>query len=128
MAIINTQHPLIQQVSQPRIPLVLQTDTYTLYISKELQQDIKTACYYCKKEEWSGVFFYTIEGSFQNENLKIIGKRILIMDIGDTTKTSFLENPEIVSFMVDNPELLDCYRGLIHSHHDMSKQFIYSVA
>jgi len=45
------------------------------------------------------------------------------MDIGDTTKTSFLENPEIVSFMVDNPELLDCYRGLIHSHHDMPAFF-----
>jgi hypothetical protein len=30
--------------------------------------------------------------------------------------------------MTENPELLDCQIGLIHSHNNMSKEFIYSAA
>ena len=36
------------------------------------------------------------------------------MDIGTAAYTEFDMSPDVISYMADNPELLDCQMGLIH--------------
>ena len=44
------------------------------------------------------------------------------MDIGTTAYTEYNESPDIVSYMIEK-DLLDCHRGLIHSHNNMATFF-----
>lgn len=45
------------------------------------------------------------------------------MDIGEGAHTQFTTERMIADYMADKPELLDCYNGLIHSHHAMGAFF-----
>ena len=45
------------------------------------------------------------------------------MDIGTQAYTEFDMNPDVIAYMCENPELLDCQMGLIHSHNNMSTFF-----
>lgn len=45
------------------------------------------------------------------------------MDIGTQAYTEFDMNPDVIAYMAENPELLDCQMGLIHSHNNMSTFF-----
>lgn len=73
--------------------------------------------------EWSGVLFYTHEGTFENGDLHIICKDVYPMDLGDATFTSFSMNEDVASYMAQNIELFDCDTGLVHSHHTMGAFF-----
>jgi hypothetical protein len=73
--------------------------------------------------EWSGILFYTYSGLFEDNSLEIKCVDILLMDIGGVATTEFNMSPEVISYMTDHPELLDCQTGLIHSHHSMSTFF-----
>lgn len=72
--------------------------------------------------EWSGTLFYTVEGSFENNDIEFTVRDFFVMDIGTAGYTNYKETPEICSYMMEN-DLLDCKTGLIHSHNSMKAFF-----
>lgn len=115
------------EVKQPTkvISLVQKSGTYNykLIISAEVERKIRFACQKVWSTEWSGTLFFTHEGSFENNDLVIRCVDIYIMDIGTQAYTEFDMNPDVIAYMCENPELLDCQMGLIHSHNNMSTFF-----
>lgn len=103
--------------------LVESTIHYKMHIPEYVENKIRHLCINIPNIEWSGVLFYTFEGSFENEDLVIKCEDILLMDIGDAATTEFNISPEVVSYMADNPELLKCQTALVHSHHTMKAFF-----
>ena len=74
--------------------------------------------------EWSGILFYKVEGDFDSPEFKIICEDIYLMDIGSAGYTSYdFKSADISTYLMDHPELLDCYQGLIHSHDKMEAFF-----
>lgn len=117
----------MEEVKQPTktIRLVQKSGTYNykLVIPAEVERKIRFACQKVWSTEWSGTLFFTHEGSFENNDLVIRCVDIYIMDIGTASYTEFDMNPDVISYMCENPELLDCQMGLIHSHNNMSTFF-----
>lgn len=115
------------EVKQPTkvISLVQKSGTYNykLIIPAEVERKIRFACQKVWNTEWSGTLFFTHEGSFENNDLVIRCVDIYIMDIGTQSYTEFDMNPDVIAYMCENPELLDCQMGLIHSHNNMSTFF-----
>lgn len=99
------------------------TYNYKLIIPAEVERKIRFACQKVWSTEWSGTLFFTHEGSFENNDLVIRCVDIYIMDIGTQAYTEFDMNPDVIAYMCENPELLDCQMGLIHSHNNMSTFF-----
>lgn len=122
----------MEEVKQPTkvISLVQKSGTYNykLIIPAEVERKIRFACQKVWSTEWSGTLFFTHEGSFENNDLVIRCVDIYIMDIGTQAYTEFDMNPDVIAYMTEHSELLDCQLGLIHSHNNMSKEFIYSIA
>ena len=104
-------------------PLVKQSSTYKIIIPDKVERMIRFLCEKVWNTEWSGVLFYTPTGTFEDDNLEIHCVDILPMDIGSTTYTEFAMSPDVISYMAQKPELLDCKMGLIHSHNNMSTFF-----
>lgn len=117
----------MEEVKQPTkvISLVQKSGTYNykLIIPAKVERKIRFACQKVWNTEWSGTLFFTYEGSFGDNNLVIRCEDIYIMDIGTQAYTEFDMNPDVISYMCENPELLDCQMGLIHSHNNMSTFF-----
>lgn len=117
----------MEEVKQPTkvISLVqkLGTYNYKLIIPAEVERKIRFACQKVWSTEWSGTLFFTHEGSFEDNDLVIRCVDIYIMDIGTQVYTEFDMNPDVIAYMCENPELLDCQMGLIHSHNNMSTFF-----
>lgn len=117
----------MEEVKQPTkvISLVQKSGTYNykLIIPAEVERKIRFACQNVWSTEWSGTLFFTHEGSFENNDLVIRCVDIYIMDIGTQAYTEFDMNPDVIAYMCENPELLDCQMGLIHSHNNMSTFF-----
>lgn len=107
------------------ISLVQKSGTYNykLIILAEVERKIRFTCQKVWNTEWSGTLFFTHEGSFENNDLVIRCVDIYIMDIGTQAYTEFDMNPDVISYMCENPELLDCQMGLIHSHNNVSTFF-----
>lgn len=96
----------------------LKTQEIDLFITREVEDQIRFLCNKLPRQEWSGVLFYTQQGE------ALIAKDILLMNIGNSTYTSFEENPDIANHIAMNlEELKDAKMGLVHSHHDMSTFF-----
>lgn len=117
----------MEETKQPTkvISLVQKSGTYNykLIIPAEVEKKIRFACQKVWSTEWSGTLFFTYEGSFENNDLVIRCVDIYIMDIGTQAYTEFDMNPDVIAYMCENPELLDCQMGLIHSHNNMSTFF-----
>lgn len=117
----------MEETKQPTkvISLVQKSGTYNykLIIPAEVEGKIRFACQKVWSTEWSGTLFFTHEGSFENNDLVIRCVDIYIMDIGTQAYTEFDMNPDVIAYMCENPELLDCQMGLIHSHNNMSTFF-----
>lgn len=107
------------------ISLVQKSGTYNykLIIPAGVERKIRFTCQKVWNTEWSGTLFFTHEGSFENNDLVIKCVDIYIMDIGTQAYTEFDMNPDVISYMCENPELLDCQMGLIHSHNNVSTFF-----
>lgn len=101
----------------------LGTYNYKLIIPAEVERKIRFTCQKVWSTEWSGTLFFTHEGSFENNDLVIRCVDIYIMDIGTQAYTEFDMNPDVIAYMCENPELLGCQMGLIHSHNNMSTFF-----
>lgn len=104
--------------SKKEIRLVQKSGTYNykLIIPAEVERKIRFTCQKVWSTEWSGTLFFTHEGSFENDDLVIRCVDIYIMDIGTQAYTEFDMNPDVIAYMTEHPELLDCQLGLIHSH------------
>ncbi|MGN0144152.1 MAG: hypothetical protein ACI398_04165 [Clostridium sp.] len=96
-----------------------------MIIPRNVEAKIRHICSNVPNIEWSGVLFYTTEGSLDDGTFKATCQDIYVMDIGDTISTSYKESADIVSYMCNNPELLvdGVYQALIHSHHSMPSFF-----
>lgn len=99
------------------------TYNYKLIIPAEVERKIRFTCQKVWNTEWSGTLFFTHEGSFENNDLVIRCVDIYIMDIGTQAYTEFDMNPDVIAYMTEHPELLDCQMGLIHSHNNMATFF-----
>ena len=110
----------MEETKQPTkvISLVQKSGTYNykLIIPAEVERKIRFACQKVWSTEWSGTLFFTYEGSFENNDLVIRCVDIYIMDIGTQAYTEFDMNPDVIAYMTEHSELLDCQLGLIHSH------------
>lgn len=88
-----------------------------------MERLIRFLCERVWDTEWSGVLFYTPSGNLEDGSLEIHCVDIFPMDIGNATYTEFTMSPDVISYMAENPELLDCKMGLVHSHNNMSTFF-----
>lgn len=117
----------MEETKQPTkvISLVQKSGTYNykLIIPAEVERKIRFTCQKVWNTEWSGTLFFTHEGSFENNDLVIRCVDIYIMDIGTQSYTEFDMNPDVIAYMTEHSELLDCQLGLIHSHAGMQTFF-----
>ena len=96
-----------------------------LIIPKNVEEKIRYLCNQVHDREWSGTLFYTAEGSFEEKTFKATCLDICVMDIGNTVTTVVTDSPDIVTYRIDHPELLNgtVYEGIVHSHHNMGAFF-----
>ena len=115
----------MEETKQQVISLVQKSGTYNykLIIPAEVERKIRFTCQKVWDTEWSGTLFFTYEGSFENNDLVIRCVDIYIMDIGTQAYTEFDMNPDLIAYMTEHSELLDCQLGLIHSHCTFSTFF-----
>lgn len=111
------------QVQKKMPSLEKHTDIYKLVIPADVENKIRYLCNKISQVEWSGTLFYTYSGSFEKGTLEIKCVDIFPMDIGSQTYTEFDMSPDVVAYMTDHPELLNCQMGLIHSHNNMATFF-----
>lgn len=102
-------------------PLIKRSNLYKLIVPRNVEEKIRYLLRKFPSTEWSGVLFYTFEGTFEGNDLVITCKDIFPMDLGNATFTEFTMDEDVASYMADNLELFECDMGLIHSHHNMSK-------
>ena len=103
--------------------LVKKDSIYKLNIPADVEAKIRHLCSKVFNTEWSGNLFYKMTGTFADNNIEITCVDILPMDIGSSAYTEFEMSPEVATYMVENPELLDCKMGLIHSHQSFGTFF-----
>lgn len=97
------------------------SSAYNIEVGEHVEGMIRHLCNRIPDREWSGVLFYTVEGSFE-EGLTVYCKDICLMDVGSATYTEFDTSPDIAGYMVEH-DLLDCHLGLVHSHNTMATFF-----
>lgn len=102
----------------------VEKSTNQIIISSKVERIIRYYCSMSPNNEWSGILFYKVEGDFDSPEFKIICEDIYLMDIGSAGYTSYdFKSADISTYLMDHPELLDCYQGLIHSHDTMEAFF-----
>lgn len=111
------------QAQKKALSLEKHTDTYKLVIPADVEKKIRHLCNRISQVEWSGTLFYTHSGSYEEGTLEIRCVDIFPMDIGSQAYTEFDMSPDVIAYMTDHPELLDCQIGLIHSHNNMATFF-----
>lgn len=110
---------------KPVLELVHRQDIFKIVIPVEVEKKIRFLCKNIWDVEWSGVLFYKVEGAFEDKSLTIRCVDLFQMDIGTSTCTEFNVSPDMATYMIDHPELLEegIYQGLIHSHNNMATFF-----
>jgi len=110
--------------------LIKSASTFKLIIPQEVEAKIRHLCNRVHDVEWSGTLFYKVEGSLDEGSLVATCLDIFVMDIGTSGYTEYNEAPDVVAYMCNHPELLEegVFEGLIHSHNNMAKQFMFCVA
>ena len=85
---------------------------------------IKYLCKEIPKEEWSGVLFYSIEGTIKEPSkMKITLEDILPMHKGTSAYTEYTFDERVIDHMMNNEYLENCRIGHIHSHNTMGVFF-----
>jgi hypothetical protein len=95
-----------------------------LVMPKKVLDQIKWLCKEIPKVEWSGVLFYSLEGSIKDpENMVLTLQDILPMHKGTSSYTEYTFDERVINYMMDNPESDDWKMGHIHSHNTMNVFF-----
>lgn len=81
-------------------------------------EKVRLLCKEVAEVEWSGVLFYRTLGEFGKPGFKCLLEDILLMDIGDKTKTKY-GAAGINCFLEEKPVLRSARKGHIHSHNTM---------
>lgn len=93
-------------------------------VSQKLQDQIHFLCKEVWNDEWSGMLFYETEGEFGQDNFKIVANELFPLDIGTQTYTEYqTSDPELIKFLMANPEARGMKKGHIHSHNNMGVFF-----
>lgn len=97
---------------------------FDMIIPRNVESKIRHLCSIIHDVEWSGVLFYTPEGSLDDGTFKVTCKDIFVMDVGSSTYTEYNDSPDILTYRVHH-DLLDpsIQEGLIHSHNNMAAFF-----
>jgi hypothetical protein len=70
------------------------------------------------------MLFYETEGEFGDESFKITAKGLFLLDIGTHSYTEYdPADPDLIKFLMANPEVLAMKKGHIHSHNSMAVFF-----
>ena len=88
-------------------------------------QKIKYLCKRIHSVEWSGILFYSVEGSIRDpKNMVVTLQDILPMDKGDKTYTEYELDDRYVDYIMADPIRYTEWKvGHIHSHHSMGVFF-----
>lgn len=107
------------------MPAVTLEDTIPVIMSQGILDKIQHLCQKINKVEWSGVLFYSIEGSIKNpKTFKITLEDVLPLDKGNSIYTSYKLDDRFVDYLMEEPETrMDWKVGQIHSHHSMEVFF-----
>lgn len=117
-------------MEEKKLDLVHKSTIYKMIIPEQVERKIRLLCREIHNVEWSGILFYKVDGTFEDNNLVITCVDIFQMDEGNSTYTEYNMSPDVCNYICEHPELTKegIYQGLIHSHNNMSKEFIYSIA
>ena len=113
------------QISK-KLERVQLTDTQIkLVMPERVLNQIKYLCRDIAKVEWSGILFYSMEGSIeQPDKLVLTLQDILPMHKGTTTYTEYEFDDSVVEYMMDNETMEKGWKmGHIHSHNTMAVFF-----
>lgn len=95
-----------------------------LEIPKHVYDQIRFLCSEISEVEWSGVLFYSVEGSIRNwDSLKLKVEHIYPMHKGTAGYTEYSYDDNLVEFRMKNPHTLKWKLGHVHSHNNMSVFF-----
>lgn len=95
---------------------------FNMIIKKSLEDKIRFLCAKNPHNEYSGTLFYKTEGSFEQDNLCIIGVDLYLQDLGNAVYTELSQDISMASYMARH-DLMGYYTGCMHSHHSMSTNF-----
>jgi len=85
---------------------------------------IQFLCSKIKRQEWSGILLYTVQGSMKaKKGVTLICQDIILMDKGSAGYTEFDWDEIFVNYKMDNPHAMGWSAGQIHSHNTMSVFF-----
>lgn len=95
-----------------------------MILPEKVVNQIKFLCSSIALVEWSGILFYSIEGSIEDPaNLVITIEDILPMHKGTSTYTEYAFNEDVIDYMEENEEAENWKMGHIHSHNSMAVYF-----
>ena len=106
-----------------KVKLYKEESSFNMIIPVEVERKIRWMCQHISTIEWSGTLFYELEGKYEDDTLVIKCVDFFPMDIGSAAYTEFDMSPDVIGYMTDNPDLLNCQIGLIHSHNNMATFF-----
>ncbi len=113
-----------KEIKEIRFPVKKLSKEITTIISDKILNQIKYLTSKISKVEWSGILFYSTQGSLDNVDEYIITlETIYPMDKGSSGYTEFDISEDLIGFRMDNPETNKMNMGLIHSHNSMSAFF-----
>lgn len=102
--------------------MIKESQLFKLIIDRELENKIRFLCTKSPNLEWSGVLFYDVIGGTFDKDLVLKAVDLLPMNQGSGAETSYIETPDIIEYQMEK-DLLNCKKGLIHSHHTMQTFF-----
>jgi len=101
-------------------------DTIKVLMHEDILNKVKFLCKNIDKVEWSGVLFYSMEGTIQDPaNMVITLQDILPMNKGNATYTEYNLDDRYMDYLMEEgkEERLEWKMGHIHSHNTMPVYF-----
>lgn len=97
----------------------------TLIMPQQILEKIQYLCQKISIEEWSGVMFYSVQGTIADPaNMVCTIEDIFPMHKGNKTYTEYsFDDPALMDYMMENPEIMQWRIAHIHSHNSMGVFF-----
>lgn len=91
---------------------------------EKVLNQIKYLCKEIHAVEWSGILFYSIDGSIKNPgNMTLTLQTILPMHKGTQAYTEYSFDERVVNFMMEEEDAMEWKMAHIHSHNNMAVFF-----
>lgn len=119
----NFTTPKVEEIKKTKIDKILNLDRkVTTVVTPKFEQQYQYLCKKINTVEWSGILFYTVEGTVSNIK-KVTLEEIFLMDKGTGVTTDYSFDEEVVEHMMNNPYLQQYRIGHVHSHNNMGTFF-----